>query len=225
MKNFQPQTNRLWPSLFLAGWIFAFGVAPCAAEIQGYPASVLATDPREVALLPRYCIYAQSFRGTVPGGSNQAEIRRWTSVMGPTFEHMHHYCWGLMKNNRANVLARTQQDRLFYLGDAIGEFDYVIQRAPPDFVLLPEILTKKGENLLRLGKTREAVRELIRAIELKPDYWPPYEALSEHYRAAGDIAKAREMLEQGLSFSPDSKTLKRRLAELGVPANKPKSSP
>lgn len=225
MNNLQPQTNRLWRTLFLAVWIFAFGVGPCAAQIQGYPASVIAYDAREVAMLPRYCIYTQSFRGSVPGGGNQAEIKRWNSVMGPTFEAMHHYCWGLMKNNRANVLARTQQARLFYLGDAIGEFDYVIQRAPPDFVMLPEILTKKGENLLRLGKTAKAIPELLRAIELKPEYWPPYEVLSEHYRVAGDIAKAREMLEQGLSFSPDSKTLKRRLADLGMPANKPKSSP
>lgn len=225
MKNFQLQTHRLWPTLIMTCWLFAAGLSPCAAEIPGYPASVIAYDAREVAMLPRYCIHTQSFRGAVPGGGNQAEIKRWNQVMGPTFEAMHHYCWGLMKNNRANILARNQQDRLFYLGDAIGEFDYVIQRAPQDFVMLPEILTKKGENLLRLGKAAQAVPELMRAIELKPDYWPPYEALSEHYRAAGDVTNARTMLEQGLSFSPESKTLKRRLAELGAPANKPKSSP
>lgn len=207
---------------FLLGWTIPFGISTCAAEIPGYPASIDAYDPREVAMLPRYCIYTQSFRGSVPGGNNPAEVKHWYVVMGETFNHMHHYCWGLMKTNRAVILARSRQDRQFYLGDAISEFDYVIERAPSNFVLLPEIFTKKGDNLLRLGKTAQGITELQRAIELKPDYWPPYEAISDHHKTAGDIAKAREVLEKALSFSPESKSLKRRLTELEVATDKRK---
>ena len=173
-------------------------------------------------MLPRYCIYTQMFRGIVRGGNDPAEIKRWYTVMGDTFHHMHHYCLGLMKTNRATILARSRYDRDFYLRDAIVEFDYVIERAPADFVLLPEFFTKKGENLLRLGKPAQGMAEFQRAIELKPDYWPPYEAISDHYMSTGDIAKAREALEKALSFSPESKSLKRRLTEVEAATNKRK---
>ena len=176
-------------------------------------------------MLPRYCIYTQLFRDNVPGGNNKDEIDRWYLIMGDTFNTMHHYCWALMKTNRATLLARTGQLRTFYLSDSINEFDYVIQRAKPDFVLLPEIHTKKGENLIRLGRGPLGILELLRAIELKPDYWPPYAAMSDHYKATGDIQKAREVLEKALSFSPDAKALKRRLTELDEAKVKRKSAP
>jgi tetratricopeptide (TPR) repeat protein len=183
--------------------------------IPGYPDDPrYAYDPREIALLPRYCIYTQLFRENVPGGNNPDEIKRWSLVMGPTFNAMHHYCWGLMKTNRANLLVRDQRFRTHYLKDSLGEFDYVINRAPPNFILLPEILTKKGENLIRLDKGPEGVSELERAIALKPDYWPPYAAMSDYYRKIGDLAKARKSLEEGLSVTPDVNALKRRMAEL-----------
>ena len=220
MKNSERLVRRLWSAGCWLGLTTSFGITVCLAEIPGYPGNVMDCDPREVAMLPNYCIYTE-LRIRVPAGNNPAEIKRWQTIMGPIFGAMHHYCWGLMKTNRANILARTQQDRRFYLNDAIGEFNFVIQRAPPDFVLLPEILTKKGENLLRLGKAAQAMVELERAIELKPNYWPPYIAMSDHYKATGQIAKARETLETALSHSPDSKSLKSRLAELETTTRKP----
>ena len=128
-------------SILALGVILAAGVPTDAQDITpGYPASVNAFDPREVAMLPRYCTYTQMFRDYVPGGNNPAEIQRWYSILGETFHAMHHYCLGLMKTNRGLILARDEQWRRFYLKDAIVEFDYVIDRAPPDYVLLPEIL-------------------------------------------------------------------------------------
>ena len=183
-------------------------------EVPGYPTSVEAYDAREVALLPPYCIHTQLFRDKVPGGNDREKIDRWKSVMGSTFEAMHHYCWGLMKTHRGLILARGEQTRRFYLADSISEFDYVIQHAPEDFVLLPEILTKKGENLIRLGRGPTGILELERAASLKPDYWPPYAYISDYYKAAGDLQKAREALQRGLTAVPDAPALKRRMAEL-----------
>ena len=90
----------------------------------------------------------------------------------------------------------------------------MIDRASDDFVLLPEILTKKGENLVRLGKGPQAIFDFERARTLKPDYWPPYAQISDYYRSIGDVARAREKLTQGLECAPDSTALRRRLAEL-----------
>jgi tetratricopeptide (TPR) repeat protein len=208
------------------GLVLVAGMPAHGQGVPGYPDDVrYGFDAREVAMLPRYCIYTQLFRDNVPGGNNPEEIKRWYSIMGDTFHAMHHYCWGLMKTNRATLLARTQESRMFYLNDSIGEFDFVIQRAKPDFVMLPEILTKKGENLIRLGRGPQGILELQRAIKLKPDYWPPYAAMSDHYKATGEIRKAREVLEEALSHSPDAKALKTRLAELEKAEGKRKTAP
>ncbi len=201
-------------ALLAFGVIMAAAVPIYAQNIPGYPPSVTAYDPREVALLPRYCPYTQLFRDHVPGANNPAEIQRWSSVLGQMYIHMHHYCWGLMKTYRGLILARDEQSRRFYLNDAINEFDYVIKRAPPDYVLLPEILMKKGENLIRLSKGGDGILQLLRATELKPDYWPPYAIMSDYYKDHGNLKDAREALEKGLSASPDAKALKKRLANL-----------
>ncbi|WP_280153974.1 tetratricopeptide repeat protein [Piscinibacter sp. XHJ-5] len=220
---------RLLRTPSFRAWAPALLLAACwnasAQDVPGYPASIDAYDPREVAMLPPYCKYTQIFREKVPGGSDPEQGQRWKAVLGPTFEAMHHYCWGLMKTNRGVLLARNEAVRMAYLNYSIEEFDWVIQRAPEDFVLLPEVLSKKGENLIRLGRGPLGIFSLERAVQLKPDYWPPYAHMSDYYRKTGDTAKAREVLEQGLSFSPDAPALKRRLAELDTGKARAKTSP
>jgi len=174
----------------------------------------------DVPLLPQYCKYAQDFRDRVPGANIPTEIQRWYSVLGPTFHHVHHYCYGLVATNRGNFKAKNTLDRLRNLAFSIGEFDYVIERAPRDFPLLPEILTRKGENLIKLRRAPEGVLALEQAIELRPDYWPPYAHISDYYKSLGEIAKARELLEKGLANAPDTKALKHRLADLDNPRGK-----
>ena len=213
------------PALLALGAILALTVPAYAAAPTGYPDSAYAGDPREMAMVPRYCVHTQVYRDVVPGGGHGDEIKRWTSVMGPTFNAMHHYCAGLILTNRANFLSRTPADRQYYLNFSIVEFDYVIQRAPQDFIVLPEILTKKGENLIRLGRAHLGIVELQRAIDLKPDYWPPYAQMSDYYKGTGDILKAREYLEKALSYSPDVKGLKTRLSELEAANAKRKTAP
>jgi tetratricopeptide (TPR) repeat protein len=173
------------------------------------------SDPKEQAMLPSYCRHSQVYRDVLPGGNNPTEIERWKRVMGEgNFNHIHHYCNGLMLTNRALYLLGTAHDRQEALSHSIKEFDYVIARVPGDFSLLPEILTKRGENLMRLQRTPEAISTLNRAIEVKVDYWPPYAALSDHYKEAGDIKTAREWLVKGLAASPEATALERRLRAL-----------
>jgi tetratricopeptide (TPR) repeat protein len=205
--------------------LLALCMTASAQDIPGYPPNFDAYDPREVALLPPYCKYTQLFREKVPGGGNVEEGQRWQALLGPTFFAMHHYCWGLMKANRGMLLARNELARTTYLSYSIPEFDWVIERAPADFLLLPEVLTKKGEVLIRLGKGPIALVSLERAAELKPDYWPPYAHMSDYYKSAGNTAKAREVLKQGLSFSPEAPALNRRLEELDSKPTRTKPAP
>jgi len=175
-------------------------------------------DPKQLAMLPPYCKYTQVFRDKVPGGNDPQQIERWGSVLGAqSFHHLHHYCAGLGSTNRALYFSSTKQDRNFELSQSVREFDYVLERVPADYVLRPEILTKRGENLLRLGNGPEGALDLNRAIELKPDHWPPYAALSDYYKELGDLRSAREWAEKGLAAAPGTKALQRRLAELDHP--------
>jgi tetratricopeptide (TPR) repeat protein len=172
-------------------------------------------DPKQLAMLPPYCKYTQLYRQNVPGGNDPQQIERWASVLGQeNFIHMHHYCLGLESANRALFFSSTKQDRDRELTTAVREFDYVVDRVAPDFALLPEILTRRGENLLRLGNAPQGVVDLNRAISLKPDHWPPYAALSDYFKALGDFASAREWVEKGLSAAPGTKALQRRVMEL-----------
>lgn len=167
--------------------------------------------PAAYALLPPYC--RSTGYTAVPGGRNPAEVKRWGGLMGPSFAHMHHYCWALFAVNRA-IVAPTAQERQSLLGRSIGDFSYVIENAAKDFVLLPEIHTKRGESLLQIGNAGRAIADFMRAIELKADYWPPYVQLSDHFKKIGDLPQAREWAEKGLSLVPTSRTLQERIAEL-----------
>jgi len=189
-----------------------------AQSIPGYPDNILQLDPREVARLPPYCIYTAHFRESIPAGMNPIESRRWQSLFGEVFQTLHHYCWGLMYLHRAKFLARDERIRNWNFSAAIHDFDYVLNfvdaRALNDFILLPEILTRKGEALVGLGRGARAVTEFERAIELRPDYWPAYAQLADYYRDSDEPDRARAVLNAGLARSPDTPALTRRLKEL-----------
>ena len=217
--------RQLWNIALLSSALFGVKASAYAqGGVPGYPESFMSFDSREMAMLPAYCKHSEYFRQKVPGGSDPDEVAKWRSIMGMSFVHIHHYCFAIMKTNRAMLLARTPYYRNFYLRDSLGEFDYVIERLPAEFVLLPEILAKKGENLIRLGRGPLAVLDLERAIELNASYWPPYAQLSDYYKSMGEIDKAKQTLESGLEGSPDATALKRRLTELPSQPHKGKSA-
>ena len=213
----------LWPV------VVGLGVLPAIVS-PAYAADKLDKfSPRLVTMLPPYCKYSYGYSQRVPGGDDPAQRKRWASAMGEKmFATIHHYCNGLSHMNFALLMARSRSDRRSHLNRSISEFDYVIRNAEQhshEFVLLPEILTKKGETLIHLGRVAEGVAELLRAIEIKPDYWPPYASLSDHYKATGDRGKAREILERGLAAVPDASSLRSRLLELETASDKRMDAP
>ena len=197
--------------------VFSFEVRPqTPADIPGYP-ELNDFDPREVILLPEYCRYTQLFRDRVPGGSNPQEFARWAERFGyNSWMTLHHYCFGRMRWHRATVLSRTQVARQFWLKTSVGEYDYVLRYAAPDLVLRPEILTHRAESLLKLGKDAEALRNLDEAIQVRPDYWPPYIVKGDYYVQNGNPAKAREVFEAAAVAAPESTTARSRLSELSA---------
>lgn len=204
-----------WRLGLVAAALGAAGAASVAQEIPGYSKDIYAADPREMALIPPYCQYTLLFRDKTSGNDKNEMFNAWKEKVGESFVHMHHYCAGLINANRAQLLARDRQTRQYLFANAVTEYDYVITRVPDSYILLPEILTKKGEALVQLDKGAVGVYHFERAIELKPDYWPPYAQLGDYYQKAGDLRKAREVLEAGLAKVPGTPALTRRLESLG----------
>jgi tetratricopeptide (TPR) repeat protein len=195
--------------LSVATALFGMGlvlVPPCV--------NAQSSNERYIAMLPEVCRYKLARMEGRPYG-NPAEAARYQALLGPMDTHIHHYCYGLIITYEVKLSRRmTPQARNHALGQSIVEFDYVISRAPADFILLPEILTKRGESLLALRRVQDAHSTLSRAIETKPDYWPAYAVLSDYYKASGELDKAREWLDKGLGASPSAKALEARRVEL-----------
>jgi len=219
-------TSLLLQALACAAGLVLLGApaGSAAQSIPGYPDNILQFDRRELAKLPPYCIHTAHFRESIPGGMDADRARPWQQLFGEVFQTLHHYCWGLMYLHRAKFLARDDRTRRWNFSVAIHEFDYVLNfvnaREMFDFVLLPEILTRRGEALLGLDRPISAIPEFERAMKLRPDYWLPYALLADHYVEVGEVAAARGILEAGLANAPEAKGLVRRLSELGGPGSR-----
>lgn len=164
----------------------------------------------ELQLLPRYCRDTQWFQERY---ARQRDF--WVSRMGPTFSHMHHYCWGLLNLNRARKADVQLGRNTAGIYNILNDFHYVTNLAPADFVLLPEIYTRIGEVELLAKNPRKANKAFSRARELKPDYWPAYSHWAEFLIKARKRTEAMEMVKSGLQHAPKSKVLREQYRLLG----------
>lgn len=142
------------------------------------------------------------------------EAKKWAAILGPEYEHIHHYCDGLLHWNMAQRIFDGQDKRHFYLTRALDGFNYVEARARVEFILNAEIAYFKGRTLLEMKQPREAIVSFQRSIKFQPSYAAPYAALADYYKSIGQKTEARQILEEGLQKSPGAEPLKRRLSEL-----------
>jgi tetratricopeptide (TPR) repeat protein len=135
----------------------------------------------------------------------------WIGKMGNTFIHMHHYCWGLVNLARAQKSNVRLGKQAAGLTDILNDFNYVINAAPPDFILLPEIYTRVGQVELLMKRPNNAKEAFLRARTLKQDYWPAYSYWIEHLIRAGKYSEAKKLIDEGLMYSPNAKVLVEQL--------------
>lgn len=172
--------------------------------------------PAELSLLPPYCNAMQGRPDyTGPGGA------RWRAWLGDDLQHVHHYCRGLRDARFATLMARiTPQQRNFLWERAVNEYDYMIRNAKATLPIMPEILLRRGEALLRVGKAMPAEESFQRAVKLKADYWEAYAALADILVANKQFDRAREVLENGLANAPQATALQERLQRLSSAGDK-----
>lgn len=160
----------------------------------------------ELSSLPQYC--QAKLRNT-------SDVAAWSVKLGPGgYGHAHHYCNGLNKINRY-YKATSQYDQRFYLGEAVGEFGYMINQAAPTFSLMPEVYLNRGFALSKLHKEGEAMKDFQKAIELNPRLPKAYTMMADVYVKINLKGKALETITEGLRNQPSSKMLQRRYVELG----------
>ncbi|WP_144290105.1 hypothetical protein [Ideonella sp. A 288] len=169
----------------------------------------------ELALLPPYCQDVQAIRYGNASYNPSPRAPHWVSVMGEAFWALHHYCWGLIHVRRSQAPGVAPVARAGMLTSAVNDYFYVIQNAPRNFVLAPEIFLRIGEARLMLGQLGGAQEAFRTARELKPDYWPAYTRWIDVLVKNHQKAEAKVLAAEGLRFAPGSKELVDRFRKLG----------
>jgi hypothetical protein len=174
--------------------------------------------PSELTLLPPYCPHTQIIskvygRQQAPA-KYDAQTKPYVDLYGGDFWHLHHYCFGLVAASRA-YRQTDLRERRGQLVESVSQYDYVIRAVKPGSNILPEVHMQKGISMIRLQRGAEGVIELKRSIQLNPRFMRPYIELSNYYVDSKRKDLALQVLEDGLSVSPESANLKRRYAELG----------
>jgi tetratricopeptide (TPR) repeat protein len=169
----------------------------------------------EMALIPEYCPDTMGFGYGDAYYNTSPRAPKWVAMMGKDFWSLHHYCWGLISYNRSMRHGTPRMQRNALIESALGDYGYVLNYVAPDFILLPEILTRVGEAELKLGHPDRANTAYARARQLKPDYFPAYARWIDYLIAKGQRAQAKELAREGLEYSPNAKVLQQQYRLLG----------
>jgi hypothetical protein len=177
----------------------------------------------EMALLPPYCPDTQTMSAVDPRGTEKAA--RWVAVLGNAFWGLHHYCWGLIRVNRASHAGVNPQMRRYLYESAINDYRYVLENSQPNFVLLPEIYLRIGEASTELQAYASALDAFQRSREAKPDYWPAYVRAAAVLTRLGKNADAAALLQEGLTRVPNEPALIEAYKRTGRALPKPMTTP
>jgi hypothetical protein len=182
-------------------------------SLSGLVKASIEPDENEVNLLPGYCRHSQVFAERF---GNKEQQKLWAAKIGSTFWWIHHYCWGLVHIQRASNARVRPEVRRHNLGKAVAEINFVLERATLDFVLAPELWTRRGETLVKLKDYPGAEQSFRKALDQRKDYWPAYVGLAQAHIDRGDKGSARTVLESGLNAVSEKRMLQRMLRDLGV---------
>lgn len=166
----------------------------------------------EYHLLPAYC---RSQSNVEPKFyKRDGSEAKWSARLGRDFNHIHHYCWGMVSIARSYKAGLTIGARTFHMDRAIDDISFSLNGASPDFVLLPEMYTRLGEALLGIRDDKNAEAAFRRAIEANPAYWPPYVWWSQRLLKQGKTREALALAEEGNKNAPGSKALEKLIDDI-----------
>lgn len=195
-------------------------IALISFELCLVSTGVLANKPKEIkaaemALIPQYCPDTMGFGYGDAYYNTSPRAGQWVAIYGKDFWNLHHYCWGRINHLRAKRHNISKLERRSLLLSVLDDYQYVLDRAKPDFFLLPEILTYVGDAELMLSRVHRAQEAFARARELNPTYWPAYSHWIEYLISKGLHAEARRLTREGLEHAPNATVLQQQYRLLG----------
>lgn len=158
--------------------------------------------------LPPYCA------GRFARDTNPAEYKRWEARYGPDFLHTHHLCDGIIALNKI-PRAKNSAEKRTLVNEALGNLDYMIRHANPDFALMPEVYLYRGQVYGLLGRTGEAIADLRKVIALDPKRVNAYLQAAHYLERIGKKDEALKLVSEGLRHLPDAASLRERYLGLG----------
>jgi len=155
--------------------------------------------------------------GVLPHAATPAELAMCKARGIPVAQGRYagHYCDGLRFLDRAYSAMGNKREMGYYLGVAISNFSYELNRAKVDKARLGEFHVGKATALKLMGRKAEAATEFNKALNYKINSPEVYQALADHFYETGNKEKALEMSTEGLKRNPNSTGLKRRYTEFG----------
>lgn len=170
----------------------------------------------EYVLLPEYCRAQGNVSQKFFKKYYRAElVRKWQSALGENYNHYHHFCWGIVSISRAYKSPSKNGSREGMAKRAIADIGYLVERATPDCVLLPDVYTRLGEAYLLARDDRRAEAAFRLAWGVKPDYWRPYVWWAQRLQHKGKTREALAIAEEGQKNAPGVKALDDLVRELG----------
>lgn len=175
-------------------------------------------DPAALVYLPPFCKPALTFWGRQFNAERYYDAQegaKWTRILGPNRDHVHHLCYGLLRLEEARS-ERNAEKRTEMLRNAIGECDYLYEKwgtKHTSFVLNPLILVTRGEAQALLGRNSEALASYQLALQHDPRYKRAYASMAKLFQDLGDSQAAVDILTAAVEAVPDSRLLARRLEE------------
>lgn len=179
-----------------------------ACPLLAGAAEKFAPTAAELSMLPSFCT------DRLQKSASGINVASAAHLGQGNYLHIHHYCFAVNFVNRARR-AHDKKDRLYDLGLAKNNYNYVIKAAEPGFWMRPQIYVELGKVHLQLKETGEALRLFNDAITFNPAYEPAYHALIDVHRQSGRGKEALEVATAGLGHVPGSQSLKKEYLGLG----------
>lgn len=154
-------------------------------------------------------------RAKLAQADNREIQEQWSRKYGSSWADMHHYCFGLKGLNLAYRDYQDKEKRRYFSTQAVKDFDYVLDRAKPDFALRSEILIQRGRALTLSGSYEDAKLSYEEALKQNPKSVDAWVALSDLYTQLGKYSEAVKVLEQAIqSTGSEHKKISTRLNEI-----------
>lgn len=158
--------------------------------------------------LPPYCA------GRFARDTNPTEYKQWEARYGPDFLHTHHLCDAIIAINKI-PRAKSAMERNTLTKNAMGDLNYMIQHAKPEFGLMPDVYLYRSRVHHLVDRRGEAVADLRKAIELNPKASGSYLQAVSYLENIGQKEEALKLAVEGLRHMPDNQSLRKAYLKLG----------